>query len=210
MATSKTIAADIDIVNLALVKLGFETLSDFDDETNVKAANIATASFDNILKVVMSQYPWDFATQFFTITAGTLPSASFNPANDSYDWTGAFDLPGGYLKAHSVKGQSSIPGDDWVQRGSQILTNLGDENGQIQAEIIMYISNVGIYTPAFIDAVAERCAREWAPTLLRVSSENTRLEATSKDKLRDAASSDGSVGSPRRVESNASSVYKRR
>lgn len=203
MATAKTIAADVDIVNLALTKLGFATISDFDDTTNVKAANIATASYDLYLKAVMSEYNWDFATDFFLLTAGTLDANAWN-------WEGAFDLPGGTLRVYSVENQSSIPGDDWVVRGGQILTNLGDENGQIKAEIITYKSNVGAYPPTFIDAVAERCAKEWAPSLLRVSAENTRLELTSKDKFRTAASTDGGVGSPRRTETNASSVYLRR
>ena len=68
---------------------------------------------------------------------------------------------------------------------------------------------MGLYPRTFIDAVAEKCAAEWAGTLIRSTTETELRMVVAKDKVRDATSSDGSVGSPRRTQTNATAVTTR-
>lgn len=199
MATSKTIASDIDIVNLALSKLGFKSISDFNDESNVKAANLATASYDLYLKSVMEQYPWDFALKFVQLSASTLP-------DESYGYEAAFQFPANTLRVYSVQDQSSEDGAEWTVKGKLIYTNLADDDGKIKVQIIEFDRNVEGYPPSFIDAVAERCAAEWSSSLLGSTSETELRDALRRDKVRDAMSSDGGVGSPVRTTTVASIV----
>lgn len=196
-STAKTIACDVDIVNLALSKLGFKSISDFDDLSNVKAANLAKASYDIYLKSVMEQYPWDFCTEFVQLDAATLPV-------DSYGYGSAFGVPPGTLRVYSVQDQSSEDGAEWCVRGKLILTNLADSNSKIKVQVIKFDRNVEGYPPSFIDAVAERLAAEWSSSLLGSTSETDLRHTLQRDKVRDAMSSDGGVGSPVRTTTVAS------
>ena len=202
MADPVVVQSHIEVANLGLIKLGINPLADFDDTSNVKASTIARNTYDNILKLTMEQIPWDFCTVFKKLNAITLP-------DDIYDYASAFNIPGGVLRPYAVQGQRSSPGGEWIRRGNLILSNLSEEDGSINTQLIMYEANVGIYSPTFIEAVASRCAAEWAPQLLRVTTESDRLMQASKDTMRDAASSDGGVGSVRRAEVFASCVTTR-
>lgn len=199
MADAKVVAAHIDIVNIALEMIGHRPIADFDDDTAIKAASIARNSYDNYLKATMEIVPWDFCTIFKNLTAITLPA-------DTWGYAAAFELPGGTLRPYAVEGQRLTEGGQWVRRGNRIFTNLSEEDGSINTQLIMFENNVGLYSPTFIDAVASRCAAEWTGSLVRVSSESARLKQASEDKLRTAASSDGGVGSTRMQEVHASVV----
>lgn len=202
MATAKTTSADIDIVNIALSLMGVDTIGDFDDTTNLKASNLATATYDNLLRLVMSSYPWGHFTEFEQITAGVLSA-------DVYDYESAFDIPGGTLRVWAVENQTSQDGDEWIISGNQILTNLGDEDGKIKAQLIKYKSDVGAYPPYFIDAVVGKLISEWTQPLIHKTSETEMRKMDFKDKVRDATSSDGGMGSPVRTETYATSVINR-
>ncbi len=195
--SAKTIAADIDIVNLALSKLGITPIDNFDDLNNSKAANLAKGSYDIYLRSVMGQYPWDFCTDFYQLSAATLDSKV-------YGYSAAFDIPSGTLRVYAVQDQSSEDGAEWKVTGGQILTNLADANGQIKAQIISFERNVESYPASFVDALAERCAAEWASTLIGSASETEERDIRRKDKVRDAMSDDGGVGSPIRTTTVAS------
>lgn len=202
-STAKTIASDIDIVNLALLKLGVEAISDFDDSSNVKAANLAKGTYDLYLKTVMEQYPWDFCTSFVELSSTALPA-------DVYDYAAAFKIPGGTLRVFSVQGQSSEDGAEWKVSGKLILTNLVDDTEKLKTQIIKFDRNVEGYSPTFIDAVAERLAAEWSGSLIGSTSETELRHTLQRDKVRDAMSSDGGVGSPVRTTSVATVVQVRR
>lgn len=199
MADPKVIAAHIDIANLALEALGHAELSDFDDDRFMKVASLVRNSYNNILKKTMEMIPWDFATVMTNLTPITMPDGA-------YGWLAAYEIPGGVLKPYSVQGQAAEPGSQWIRRGNNIFSNISDEDGSINCELIHYIDNVGIYPPTFIDAVSAACAAKWAGAVVRVTSESNRLKQESLDTLRDAASSDGQVGSVRIQQVRASAV----
>lgn len=199
MADARVVQAHIDIVNMALQKLGHRAIADFDDDTAIKAAAAARGSYDTYLKATMEVIPWDFCTVFKKLTAITLPA-------DTWGYAAAFELPGGTLRPYAVEGQQLTDGGQWVRRANKIFTNLAGEDGEINTQLIMFVNDVGLYSPTFIDAVASRCAAEWSGSLVRVSSEVTRLTAESDRKMRIAASSDGGVGSTRQQEVHASVV----
>ncbi len=199
MTDPKVIAAHIDIANLGLEACGHAEMADFDDDRFVKVGALVRNSYNNILKTVMEKIPWDFATEMHNLTPITLPVGTF-------DYSSAYQIPGDVLKPYSVQGQAAEAGSEWIRRGTKIFSNISDADGSINCELIHYIDNVSVYPATFIDAVAARCAAKWAGPILRVSSEANRLKQESIDTMREAASSDGQVGSVRVQQIRASSV----
>ena len=196
MADPPEVNAAIDIINLALLKLGLKSLDNI-DEDNLRART-ARGTYASIRNDVLRSHPWNFALVRKVASSSTLPTGSWD-----FDW--AFNKPSGVLAVHAVEGQSAQCGDEWTIEGDLILTNLnsGTTDGPYLNTIcIDRVTNVTKYDASFIDALAERLQAEWAEPLRQVTTLAEAKMLTSETKRKSAYSNDGKEATPRAIQSS--------
>lgn len=129
------ISTDIDICNLALLRLGLDRITTFEDD-NDRAA-LAKYTYLPILYAVQAEYAWNFLTEYETLDFGTAAAASFG-----YDY--CYTLSGNEARILLVDGQENVDGSLWETVGDKIYTDLvstgtkktfGAANGSAQLEI---------------------------------------------------------------------------
>lgn len=192
MADPTPITSAIDIVNLALTKLGLDSINDFDDGT--KEANLAKLTYASIRNDVLRSHPWNFALIRDQISAeAAVPAGVFEYAH-------AFKKPNGILAVHAVEGQTAQEGDEWVVEGEYILTNLAAGTAAaptLNVILIAEITDVTKYDPSFIEHLAERLQAEWVEPLRRVTNLGEFKVEMAGRKERRAMSNDGKEATPR-------------
>ena len=184
--------ADIDVINLALVRLGHPTIVDIDE--NTEAAILARATYDTLRRGLLEQHPWNFATRYATLSAGTLPTA----AAMRYDY--AFDLPTDALRILECEGQSADDGDEWEVSNGQILTNLGGDTLRIR-----YIYNhttVSQWSSRFVDVLAAKLEHQWAEHLVKETSLAERKLSDYETVLGRARTIDSAQATPRKLDAS--------
>lgn len=145
MATSET-----EICNLALTKLGAKRITALDDATSANA-RYCNAVYASIRDRLLRSYKWHFAKKFVTLA----PDGS-DPNTEEYDY--AFVLPADFLRLLKPVERADL---DWKMvnhNGARaIYTNDGDE---IEVPYIARITNVALFDPLFVDALACDIASE--------------------------------------------------
>ncbi|MBT37560.1 MAG: hypothetical protein CL938_03305 [Deltaproteobacteria bacterium] len=198
MAEPPEVAAAIDIINMAFQKMGMKAIANIDVDN--KAARLAKSTYASIRNDVLRSHPWNFATEYRQLSAGTLPAGA-------WDYDTAFDLPamGEYLAVHAVQGQTSQVGDEWAIVGDQILTNLANGTADAPTLNVLFIKrviDVLKYDASFIEHLCERLQAEWVEPLRGVTNLAEAKMAVSDEKGRRAMSADGMEGTPRKLESS--------
>lgn len=186
------INADIDIINLALQRLGHNTIVSVDDDS--EAAILARATYDATRRAMLEMHPWNFATKFETLVSASLPTA----AAVKYDR--AFTLPTGWLRILEVEGQSADAGDEWEVSDGLLLTNLGDTTVRIR--YIHDVTVVSQWSPSFIDALAARLEQDWAERLTKETSLAQRKTEQFETVLARSRTYDSAQATPRRIEAS--------
>jgi len=187
------ISADIDIINLALLRLGHATIVDIDE--NTQQAQLARATYDATRREMLEIHPWNFATQWVSLSVGTLPTA----AAAKYDR--AYDLPADMLRILEVEDQSAEWGDEWEVSNGQILTNLGGDT--LRMRYIFNSTQVGRWSPSFINALAARLEQDWSEHLVKVSSVTDRKRENYETVLARGRTNDSAQATPRKVEASS-------
>lgn len=164
MATSQ-----VQVVNLALTKLGQDRVISIDDD--VEAARIMRSLWDLTVDTVLSRHPWKFAT-----LRASLPALADAPA---YEWSLQYRLPESCLRLVQVS-------DDWVfytkdtpfftleggaDGGQYILT---DEQAPLRVRYVQRVTNVGRWPPLFARAVAMHLS---ADACEKLTQSNTKLQS---------------------------------
>lgn len=154
------VAAPVDIVNRALVKLGEAMIASLDDP--VKVARLASSMYDVIRDGVISAHAWSFAR-----TRAKLPAEAEAPA---FGWEYQYLLPADCLRVLEAGDWPRPVMDDYIGRNTQayvlegrhILTNLGPALNLIY---LRRIEDVGFFPPSFVEALACKLAVEMAEGL---------------------------------------------
>ena len=184
---------DIDIVNLALVKLDVAILANLTGKS--KASQYASTTYDMLRDVVMGGAPWGFA-----MARAILPRST-----DDLVWgadnTYKFAKPGDCLRIWRVYQQVR-----WQVEGDFVVVgSLNDEDNtrqwvgapvNLKVRYIKKVTEPGKYNPFFIEALATRLAMEWCVGLTGSDTKKQVLMQEYAAKMEDAKALDGQEGIP--------------
>lgn len=189
-----SLASDTEIINLALIRLGHDTIADIDEDT--PAAILARATYDTARRSLLEMQAWNFATRWTTLSAGTLPTA----AAAKYDY--AFPLPSDCIRVLEVEFQSQNEGEEWeVGEDDLLLTNLASDDLRIR--YVFDHTNVAEWSPSFIDTLASKLQAEWAESLVKDTALAKRQTEQYETVLARARTYDSAQMTPRRIETDA-------
>jgi hypothetical protein len=177
--------SSIELCSSALVKLGAEGISSFDDGS--AEARVASRLYPLTRDAVLSTHPWSFATRQIALTRlATAPVTTFNCA---------YQLPSDYLKALSAGGGG---------RGSGLVFQIVNRQLHTDAEapVLTYVfrPSEGDFPPYFSAALVTRLAAEFCLPLTENSSRAERLMRLAEAELKVAKLVDSQQDTPPRVE----------
>jgi hypothetical protein len=167
-------AADIDVINGALSKLGEQALLSIADVS--PAGRLATRTYADLRDALLREFPWNFATK----------RASLAASAEAPEWgfTRQFVLPAGCLRLIEINNSSD---QEWRNEGGKILT---DMDAPLE---IKYVENVSVdeMDVTFRDALAARLAMEWAEPLTQTTTVVDSMARLYRNKLQVARVADG-------------------
>lgn len=167
-------AADIDVINAALNKLGEPAITAVSD--NSRPARLANRTYADIRDALLREYSWNFATKRTSLAADAEAPA--------WGFEKSYTLPGDCLRLLELDNDND---NDWRHEGNTIVTD-------ISAPLrIRYIGSVqvGEMEATFREALAARLAMEWAEPLSQTTSKGESMATLYQNKLRVARTADG-------------------
>jgi len=167
-------AADTDIINAALSKLGEQNLIGVTDQS--PAGRLANRTYADIRDALWREYPWNFAMKRASLAA--------NAAAPVWGFSYAYQLPSDLLRLVELSNDSD---EDWRNESGTVVTD-------ITAPLkILYVGTVleGAMDATFREALAARLAMEWAEPLTQTSSVGDQMATLYRNKLQVARVSDG-------------------
>ena len=175
-------AADIDIINAGLSKLGEQAILAVTDPS--PPGRLANRTYADIRDALLREFPWNFATKRASLAA--------DPVAPEWGFTTKYNLPGDCLRLVEI---NNLGDDDWRNEGRTIVTNK-----EAPLEII-YVGSaaVDVMDATFREALAARLAMEWAEPLSQTSSVVAAMSTLYRNKLRVARVADGQEDSTREV-----------
>jgi len=175
-------AADIDIINAALSKLGEQAILAVTDAS--APGRLANRTYADIRDALLREFPWNFATKRASLAA--------DPVAPTWGFARKFNLPSDCLRVVELNNDAD---EDWRNEGRTIVTDI---TAPLQ---IIYIGSaqVDAMDSTFREALAARLAMEWAEPLSQTSSVVSAMSALYKNKLRVARVADGHEDSTREV-----------
>lgn len=163
-------ASQVQICNAALTKLGAARITDLLEDS--RNARTMAAIYDDKRDAELAAHPWSFA-----ITRASLPALSAAPA---FGWARAFPLPADCLKLVEVGEQFMMYADlvpTFQIEGRSILT---DEGSPLRIRYLYRVTNPGLHSPLFNEALACRLAAEAAETITQNSTKRDQAWAEHK------------------------------
>ena len=179
-------AADIDIINSALSKLGEQPILALTDPS--EPARLANRTYDNIRDAMLREFPWNFATRRAALAASTTVPV--------WEYVRSFPLPADCLRLILVQNESD---SEWRLEGMSIVTSLAAPLN------IKYIARVEVdmMDSAFRDVLAARLAMEWAEPLAQTSTVVASMSRMYTNKLQVARAADGQEDRQKLIESSS-------
>lgn len=179
MATSITICSN------ALLMLGAQTISSFDEafgDGALDRAKLCSNLYPEVRDDMLRAHPWNFATKRVTL-APTTPAPEFDYAN-------AFNLPGDWLRTLQVgeKGYET----DYETQGRQILS----DDASLKLKYIYQNTVEGSWDSAFVHIMTLAMAARMAYAITQSATlEQTRLQEL-EQAMRKARALDGQDDPP--------------
>ncbi len=178
-------AADIDIINAALRKLGENALLAVTDPGPV--ANLAASTYDDIRDALLREFPWNFALKRAALSA--------NAVAPIWGYAFAYNHPTDSLRIQELENANN---EEWRNEDGMIVTD-------IEAPLnILYVVRVAAekMDATFRDALAARLAMEWAEPLTQTSTVGEAMARLYQNKLGVARIADGQEDRVRTVDAN--------
>ncbi len=168
--TAAARAANVQVVNMALVKIGSRTIANLTTE-QTREAVAANLVFEDTLRQVLRDFPWAFATRYVD-PATLVDGAEGDPTTP--DWTFSHRLPTDFVFLRRLvlegTGRSFDPDPFPYRIGSDDVGGLLYSN--VEEPILEYtarLQNVLIYAdPLFREALSWKLAATLAPSLASV------------------------------------------
>jgi len=179
-------ASDVDIINAGLRKLGEQPITSRTDQS--PQARIANATYEEIRDALLRGSPWNFAMKRISLAADT--------AKPAWGFARQFTLPSDNLRLYTVNNGSD---EEWRKEGNTIVTDL---DAPLQ---IIYVGRVSENDMdiAFREALASRCAYEWAESLSQTGTVVDQMQSQFQEALRVAKTADGQEDKQRKIEQNS-------
>lgn len=177
--------SNVELCSAALVKLGAESISSFNDGTT--EADIAKTLYDIIRDGLLGTHPWSFATAHAELVQlPTTPLTEFGYA---------FELPADFIKALSAGDECRGRGAIYQVIGREVHTNYEDIT-------LSYIKRAdeADFPTYFISALVNRLAAEFCLPLTENSSRSELLYKLADTELKLAKLVDSQQDTPPRVE----------
>ena len=176
---------DIGLCSRALVRLGANPITSFNDET--AESEIANALYAPVRDAMLSAYPWTFATGQLALTKLSSPPIA--------DYQNAFQLPIDYLRAISAGNGSSGRGLNYRIARGQLHTNA--------EEVVltyMFQPEEEEFPPFFDMALIERLTAEFCIPVTESTSRSDTYYRIAQDEFARARQVDVQQDSPNRLE----------
>lgn len=175
----------IELCSSALVKLGADSISSFEDGT--AEAKVATRLYPLVRDAMLSVHPWSFATK-----KAELPRLAITPPTD---FTYAYQLPVDFLKALSAGDAMRGRGLDYQIVGRQL-------HSDAEAVVLSYLfqPSEGDFPAYFVPALVTRLAAEFCLPLTENTSRADRFTRLGEDELKLAKLVDSQQDTPPKVE----------
>lgn len=162
-------AADVDVCNRALQKLGAKRISSIDeDSTNARACK---AALPVLLAAELQSHRWCFSIRRFALAADAV-APEFGRRN-------SFTLPAEHLALLPPYPEMNSPYRDWVVEGNKIVTS---EGSPLYVRCIILVTDYNLMHPLFREALASKMAVELCEELTQ---SNTK-KADAKDDYKEA------------------------
>lgn len=162
-------ASSIDICNSALIKLGVETITDFED--NNKRASLCNVQYDIIRKKLLRKYHWSFAIKRAALTVDSTAPL--------FGWDYRFALPSDYLRILQDPYYKDTP---YLIEGGYLLTN----EATFSIKYVYNITDASLYDSLFVETLATALAIDLCTPLAQSESLKQSLINDFKDLLSDA------------------------
>lgn len=183
-----TASSDIQICNLALTRIGNDVALESFSGTD-KPARLCALHYPMARDAVLAAHPWNFA-----IRRVDLAAESTAPA---FEYLYRFPLPSDCLKVIRTEDESAGYLDDYriesTASGRMLLSN----SSAAAIEYIARVEDVALFSPLFVDVLAQRIAAELAPAFADSASMAQQFWQIYEAKLREARSVDAQEGTPR-------------
>jgi hypothetical protein len=175
-------ASDLDVVNGALDLLGVSPISAIGEDS--VAGALAARTYAQRRDELLASHPWGFAT--VRVALVELPA----PDSES-GFLHRYQLPDDYLRVVEVIGAET---DEWVVEGRELWTDLATP---VWVRMIRKVTQPGLFSAPFVDALRHDLAREWSEPLSQSSSLAQRIEMKADRTIRESRSFDSQEGSIR-------------
>ena len=153
-------SSEVDICNLALSHIGnkaeVSSISPTDKSTE---ANLCVVFYPQARDLMLEGYDWNFTIRTIALAdLGSPPSG----------WTYRYGMPNLYLRSIAVKETNDDTPQDYIIHGDDtagrvVLTNTADAS----MEYIKKITDTGLYSPSFVEALAWLLASYLAGPLMK-------------------------------------------
>jgi len=139
----------IDICNMAIDKIGGQTISSFEDK-NVPNAEFCKRWYDNLRIALLRIHNWNFAKKYITLT----PNSETPIINYSY----CYDLPTDYIKTVNIFTTTDTLLAKYDIVGRKLYCNYDG----LYMIYISDIDNISQFDPLFIDTLTIMLAKSLA------------------------------------------------
>lgn len=158
----------LELVNLALAKLGSQSLASYPDTASTAGRAVAV-HWDIIRDSLQSRHRWNFCW-----TPDTLSARDADDFPPPAGFSASYEAPADSLRILSVNGVASVVGDsDWREAGGILYHKTATDD--IDIEYIRKTTNIGSWTPGFCMVFAYHLAAEIAETLTQSTSKRVEL-----------------------------------
>ena len=180
----------IDLVSSALTRIGADAISSFDDAS--WEAEVATQIYAPARDALLSAHPWTFATGQGQLTRLT--------ATPLADYTYAYQLPSGFLRAISVG--AGTAGDNAVGRGTDYRIHEQRLHSDAEAVVMTYIfrPDETAWPPFFDAALIARLMAEFAIPITESTTRSEALHRLAEARFRSAKTADSQQTPPAAIE----------
>ena len=196
--------SEVELVNSAFVKIGESTITSLTQ--NTENARVANKQYPLLRDQMLRAYRWNFAIQRQNLAPGGTPkfgfSHSFRLPTDCLRVLGIFDdteLLENYTSSRIQWKMESVKINEGTETEENELRLLTTEE-VTRVFYIARITNVQLFDSQFSEALALKCAIDWAYTLSTGLGRLQDLKAESDQTIRRARLSDAIEGKPEVIE----------
>lgn len=187
--------SEIDIVNLALLRLGQKVAASIESPTTSEE-DVAALHYPTTRRALLRSYTFNFSKKYAQLTV----SGTITPA---FGYESAFELPNDFIRLLAL-GDVTINADTPSQlydiSGKHIFTDQEDEADTINIHYIKDETSVSIWDALFVKLMYLELAKDMAYAFTVKPSRESQLEKDLVNIRLQAAAVNGQEKPPRRLE----------